>query len=72
MTDNVITPEDKREVLKQITIGNISVSKDGKVNGYIPVGIREDTDFNELMEEADKVEGSVTISFKKMKNQDDA
>lgn len=72
MSNNVITPEDKREVLNKVTVGKLTVTEEGKINGYIPVGIREDINFDELMEEADVVEGTASISFKKTKNQDEA
>ena len=68
MSNNVITPEDKREVLSELTIGGLSISEDGKINGYINKDIRENIDFDELMEESDRVIGQATISFQKEKD----
>jgi len=65
MSNNVITPEDKGEVLRELTIGDLSISEDGKINGYINKDIRENIDFDELMEESDRVIGRATISFEK-------
>ena len=70
MTDSVITPEDKREVLKQVTVGDLTISEDGKINGYIKKDVREHIDFDELMDKSDRVIGEATISFQKEKDQD--
>lgn len=66
MADPDITePEDKRKVLEKMQIGGLTVSEDGKINGYIKKEIRENIDFKELFEEADNIRGKATIQFEK-------
>lgn len=65
---NLVTPSDKRDVLAQIEIGNLTISEDGKISGYIRKDQRDELDFDELMQEADRVIGSATISFQKFKD----
>ena len=60
-------PEGKREILKKITVRNINVSEEGKVNGYVPKAVRGQVGFDELMKESDSVEGTIEICFKKDK-----
>lgn len=67
MTENVITPEDKREVLNEVVIGGLSVSEDGTITGYIRKSAKEDINFEELMEESDRVIGKAKLSFQKAK-----
>lgn len=67
---NINTSQGKQEVIKQIKIGDLTVSEDGTITGYIPVEAREHIDFQELMEEADQVTGVAAISFLKDKEQD--
>lgn len=65
MGKNIITPDDKREVLNEVVIGGLTVTEDGKVNGYIKKEVREHINFDELFEESDRVKGKARLSFQK-------
>jgi len=52
-----------REVIRKIKIGDLTVSKDGKINGYIPKIRREEINFDKLFSEADDIRGLAEIQF---------
>jgi len=68
MRQNIITPDDRREVLKKIEVGGLTIKDNGKVYGYIKKEIQEQIDFDELIEKSDAVKGKAVISFQEAKN----